>query len=199
MSTPIYNNNYRRNLKLYWQQYIPNWNIPKGYHVHHIKPQSVGGTHHPKNLIALHPDDHFTIHKLRGDRYINTGFLTITNQHGVNNPFYNKHHSDKTKQYLRTINLGRKHTKMTKQKISESSLGKHHHYFTGIYHTPYGPFESALQAGRNLGISQQSIINWCKKNNNKIISTKSVSRSSFLQKDHIGKSFNDIGFGFELI
>ena len=66
--------NYRRNLELYWQQFYPNWKIPKGYHVHHIKPRSLmrddNDVHHPTNLIALHVDDHVTIHKCRGDKPI---------------------------------------------------------------------------------------------------------------------------------
>lgn len=60
--------NHRQILIDYWRQYIPTWYIPKGYHVHHIVPLSAGGTDDPRNLIALHPDDHVTIHEMRGDR-----------------------------------------------------------------------------------------------------------------------------------
>jgi len=31
--------NYRQILTEYWQQYFPKYQIPKGFHVHHIKPQ----------------------------------------------------------------------------------------------------------------------------------------------------------------
>ena len=73
MSTDIiYNKNYRKNLTLYWKQFYPNWSIPKGYDVHHIKPRCLWDKeeieqHHPKNLIALHPDDHYSIHNNRGE------------------------------------------------------------------------------------------------------------------------------------
>ena len=68
-----YTKNYKANLIMYWQQFYPGWKIPKGYHVHHIKPVCTFEDptdlriHHPRNLIALHPDDHSTIHALRGD------------------------------------------------------------------------------------------------------------------------------------
>jgi len=84
MSNPIYtHSNYRLNLTRYWQQFYPLWKIPIGYHVHHIKPKSLfkdkddPRMHHPRNLIALHPDDHISIHKLRGDSWLQGKFLLI--------------------------------------------------------------------------------------------------------------------------
>lgn len=68
---------YRRNLINYWRQWYPEWDIPKGFHVHHIIPRFCGGTDDPRNLIALHPDDHIAIHKNRGDKWaINGTFLS---------------------------------------------------------------------------------------------------------------------------
>ena len=57
----------RKNLIFFWIQHNPKFYIPKGYHVHHILPRSCGGGDDAKNLIALHPDDHISIHKHRGD------------------------------------------------------------------------------------------------------------------------------------
>lgn len=80
-----FNLDYRRNLVLYWRQFYPNWIIPKGYHVHHIKPKSTYADksdpriNHPRNLIALHPDDHVSIHKLRGDKFVTKSFVSIAN------------------------------------------------------------------------------------------------------------------------
>ena len=80
-ATILYNKNPRRNLTLYWQQFYPDWAIPTGYHVHHIKPKCTfkdpedPRIHHPSNLIALHPDDHYAIHKCRGDKWISERFL----------------------------------------------------------------------------------------------------------------------------
>jgi len=81
MSAPIYHKtNYRKNLTLYWQQYFSGYQIPKGYHVHHIKPKTTGGDNHPSNLIALHPDDHISIHKCRGDNVANNVFIISNNK-----------------------------------------------------------------------------------------------------------------------
>jgi hypothetical protein len=76
---------YRNNLILYWQQYYPTWTIPLGFQVHHIVPKSVAKNkgwddykiNHPKNLVALHSDDHISIHKNRGDKYVN-GMVRLT-------------------------------------------------------------------------------------------------------------------------
>jgi len=80
----IYTKNYRQNLILYWRQYYPDYTIPAGFIIHHIRPQSTfinssdPKIHHPRNLIALHPDDHYSIHKCRGDKMLNKGFITST-------------------------------------------------------------------------------------------------------------------------
>jgi len=91
----MYNKNSRRNLTVFWRQYFPEYQIPNGYHVHHIKPRSTFEDkedpfmHHPKNLIALHPDDHVSIHLLRGDKYVHRnwiikGSITKSNDIDVN-------------------------------------------------------------------------------------------------------------------
>ena len=67
--------NYRKNIITYWRQWYPNWNIPTSYHVHHITPRyvckqqgiKIDEMNHPSNLITLHPDDHVSIHRHRGD------------------------------------------------------------------------------------------------------------------------------------
>ena len=82
MSNIEYTTNYRRNLTLYWKQFYPDYTIPAGYHVHHIKPNCTFSDkddlriHHPKNLVALHPDDHASMHKCRGDTQLSMPFLT---------------------------------------------------------------------------------------------------------------------------
>ncbi len=84
MSTPIYSKtDHRKNITLYWQQYFPKYKIPKFYHVHHIKPKCTFEDkndpmiHHPRNLIALHPDDHQSIHRCRGDIRLANGILSV--------------------------------------------------------------------------------------------------------------------------
>ena len=94
---------YRKNLILYWQQYFPDWSIPVGYHVHHIKPKCTFEDkndpciHHPRNLIALHPDDHAAIHKCRGDVMPKSGIFRM---------------------------LDYKHSNESKQKISKALSGR---------------------------------------------------------------------------
>jgi len=87
----IYSNtNYKQNLIKYWRQFNPLYKIPKGFHVHHIIPKLIAKQNgwedakinHPKNLIALHPDDHISIHKNRGDKLKNHNYLHLL---GLNN------------------------------------------------------------------------------------------------------------------
>jgi len=151
-----YSKDYRKNLKLYWQQFYPEYSIPEGYHVHHIKPKCLFNDkndpriHHPSNLIALHPDDHWTIHKLRGDKYIKESLILSINgrkasaetkekiskaKMGENNPAYGKPSwnkgckwSDESKLKMSISSKGISHpqTEETKQKIGKANRGKRH-------------------------------------------------------------------------
>lgn len=86
-------NIYRKNYIDYWKQFNPLYEIPKGFHVHHIKPQSCGGSDYCPNLIALHPDDHLAIHKNRGDKVANSPWI-IKGGHTVP-------HTEETKEKIR--------------------------------------------------------------------------------------------------
>jgi len=107
------NTNYRQNIIAFWQQYFPNYKIPIGFHVHHIKPKSIckqegwsdEQINHPRNLMVVHPVEHFSFHQLRGDRSANNNFII-----GVvgSTPWMK----------------GRKHTDDTKKKMSTSSKGQ---------------------------------------------------------------------------
>jgi group I intron endonuclease len=138
MSTSIYNGNYRKNLITHWRQFYPDWDIPTGYHVHHIKPKALGGTHQPKNLIALHPDDHVSIHRCRGDK-INDKFILVARRHGKNHPMYGKKHSEETRLKMKEVHkditgknnpmYGKKHSEETKKKLSKQKTGKNHPFY----------------------------------------------------------------------
>jgi len=104
---------YRQNLINYWRQWYPEWEIPKGFHVHHIIPQSCGGSNHPSNLIALHPDDHVAIHKNRGDRFAGNIISTI-----------GRTLTEETKRKMSEAKKGKKRTEETKRKISNAHKGK---------------------------------------------------------------------------
>ena len=116
-----YINDPRVNLLRYWQQFYPSWTIPKGYHVHHIHPrctfanQNDPRIHHPSNLIALHPNDHATIHRLRGDT-VTKNFITS---------IVGRKCSDETKQKMSDSAQDRlPPSQATRDKISKSSLGR---------------------------------------------------------------------------
>ena len=119
MTTPIYTTNYRKNLTLYWRQYYPDWTIPEGYHVHHIKPQAIfqdksdPRINHPRNLIALHPDDHQSIHQLRGDKISRTGMIIIKN----------RKLSQATKDKISKGNKGKVRTSAFRKAVSDSKKG----------------------------------------------------------------------------
>ena len=142
MRTPIYHKyDHRKNLTLYWRQYFPNYQIPKGYHVHHIKPKSIckqkgwkdERINHPSNLIALHPDDHHSVHKCRGDIVTCNFIKIIGHQKGKKSTRRNYTHSKETRNKISKANkgnpspkgmLGKYHSANTKEKISKSSKGK---------------------------------------------------------------------------
>ena len=162
----MYSKNYKRNIVMYWRQWFPEWNIPKGYHVHHIKPKCTfkdkndPRIHHPSNLIALHPDDHVTIHSLRGDkRAANGGFLNMRDykhseetkskmkESAKNRPpqsqeTRNKHSKSligksKSPEHIKNMVLARagwKHSTESKQKISDANRGTNNSMF-GKHHT----------------------------------------------------------------
>jgi hypothetical protein len=141
MSTIIYHpTNFRQNLIKYWRQFYPSWNIPKGYHVHHIVPKAIAKQqgwsderiNHPKNLIALHPDDHHSIHLNRRDVCAQNGFLKIV---GLNSPsgknasMYGKKHSKETKKKMSEWHTGRTRSKETKKKMSECQKGEKGYWY----------------------------------------------------------------------
>lgn len=132
-----YNNNPRSNLRLYWRQFYPNWEIPEGFHVHHIKPKctfedpSNPKIHHPSNLIALHKDDHWTIHRLRGDKNVNWPFINVIGQK-------KQPHTEETKKKISQANKGktawnkgisvgkgRKKSDVTKQRMRKPKTKEH--------------------------------------------------------------------------
>jgi hypothetical protein len=104
---------------------------------------------------------------------------------GENSPNYGKHLSEKTR-----------------NKLSELKKGENNYRFEGYYVTPFGTFSSSIdhQIKEN-NINHKSIINWCKTNNDKIISKMSYAKSKYLQENFdesiIGKTFADIGFLFK--
>lgn len=143
-----YTNNYRRNLALYWRQFYPEWTIPKGYHVHHIKPRCTfedkndPRIHHPSNLIALHPDDHVTIHLMRGDKAVATGFMSVRGYT----------HSEETRRKISIGNTGKKATSAQRAKMSIYRKGAGNSFY-GRKHTAKTKLkQSQSHKGCGLGV-----------------------------------------------
>lgn len=113
--------NYRHNLIKYWKQFNPDWDIPEGYIVHHIKPKCTFEDNddllirHPRNLIALHPDDHVAIHKCRDDKFVNEKLILLIKGNKL---------SVEQKDKLRKNRLGADYSTKTKKKMLDAKTHK---------------------------------------------------------------------------
>ena len=227
----LYSNNHRHNLTIYWRQFYPNWTIPKGYHVHHIKPKCTFADkndpriHHPRNLIALHPDDHQTIHRCRGDHQLANGILSVrhairTTEHTEKiaaanrgkkrtEPAWNKglHYrlppcAEATKKKIAKTLTGSKRPQVVNDKISKSLTGKYtgnkSGKYIGDYVTPWGTYDSLVATIKACPVptSERVIQNFCRFKNTKSIHHSSARQCNFLNEDAIGRTPLELGFKF---
>lgn len=229
--------NYKRNLIMYWRQFYPQYELPAGFVIHHIMPRSVAKQkgwdgykiNHPKNLIALHPDDHASIHKCRGDKYISDTFMLVAgfSNRGENNGMYGvvpwnkglpmpKNISDALAEgaatwrdnggmdeaYCNKISqtmTGVKKTDEHAKHIADAIKGEKHHSFNGYYHTPFGKLSASTQIEDK--VPNQLVRRWCT-NADKCVTIYSYTQNKFLQSlgdNVIGKTFREIGFWYEEI
>jgi len=89
-----------------WRRKLGLDEFPSFFQIHHIKPRcecllagwSLERINHPRNLIHLHPDDHKTIHLLRGDtRSKSSGFFLMASSKRMwNDKEWSDNHSKKT-------------------------------------------------------------------------------------------------------
>lgn len=151
------------------------------------------------NLILLTEIAMITMYDTFNNGYNMTiggeGVISKTAISGNQHYLYNKRGNE-------TPNFGIKRTNETKLKMSIAQLGKKNYRFKGYYHTPWGIFESSTQAAEAspYKFNHQSILNWCKKNSNNIITWRHTSQSPYLKslpESPLGKTFREIGFGFE--
>lgn len=127
---------------------------------------------------------------------------------GKNNPFYGKTHSDEVKQILSENMSGEKNPFYGKKRPDHSKklkekTGKDYPKFRGFFITPNGKFDSYKTASEKTGIKLSSLYNYCY-SSDKAITKLSYSKSTFLQnlgseKELVGKTYADIGFGFEYV
>jgi hypothetical protein len=129
---------------------------------------------------------------------------------GRNNSMFGKKHNPETLDKIGSAAKGKRHgayngmfgkthTDEVKASLSISNKGRNNNQFEGYFITPWGKFESAVDAAINyqFDITAWTINRWCKKDNLTII--RKTSRPKLIQINNIGKTYNDIGFGFERI
>ena len=208
---------YRNNIIKYKRLYDPTYVIPKGYHVHHIVPKSVGKRmgwslheiNHPDNLMVVSPEEHKKIHEERGD-VSSSNFLSMLEHdvsgnknywYGKKGYWYNKKRPDHS-EFLKKFHPTKGKGNSSKGKPRIHTRGINNHQFYGYYHTPFGKF-TCPQEYTETYISQESIYKWCKNCDIKIHRV-SYYKSSFLKslgsvEEVTNKTFRDIGFWFEHI
>ena len=135
---------YQRILTKYWRQYYPNYQFPKGFVVHHIIPRCEGGTDDPKNLIALHPDDHATIHRCRGDK-VSEKFILIGN-----------YWDEEKRESARKRATGVKQSKETIQK--RMRYGEEHHWYGKTFSEQHRKKLSNSHKGKKLSKDHRDAI-----------------------------------------
>jgi group I intron endonuclease len=127
---------------------------------------------------------------------------------GKNNPFYGKSHTEETKKKLSEMRVGEKNpfygkTRPEHSKKMKALRGKDYPKFKGYFLTPFGKFESYKDACEKLDISNCTLYNYCVVLYEKEISRGSYAKSKFLNQNYdetiIGKTYNDLGFGFEYV
>jgi hypothetical protein len=117
------------------------------YENHHILPRCLGGNDDKENLVLLTAKEHYVCHKLlthiyKGNTKIICAFHRMTNDKrkncrissrdyayvkelttGGGNAFFNKHHSEKTKEILKIKKTGKKLSKEHCKSISNGLMG----------------------------------------------------------------------------
>jgi hypothetical protein len=100
--------------------------------------------------------------------------------------------------------FGKTHKPESIAKMIENRSGEKHFAVKGYYITPWGKFLTAgeaADANAELHINHTSLRKWCKQDH-KTVRKQSYEASQYLNslnEDTIGKTFKDIGFGYEEI
>jgi hypothetical protein len=110
-------------------------------------------------------------------------------------------HSEETRKKMSDAQKGKKYSEESLKKMSEAKKGEKNNLFKGYYVTPFGKFTSSIdQQIKENTIGCKAFRRWCKYNDT-IISKESYNQSKYLQENFdesiIGKTYKDIGFGFD--
>jgi group I intron endonuclease len=127
---------------------------------------------------------------------------------GQNNHFYGKTHSEETKLLLSDMKTGEKHPFYnTKRPLHSDKMkllrGEKYPKFKGYFITPIGRFASYSEVKSKLSLSTSSVYNYCIVMNENKITKLSYKKSKYLTQNYdeniIGKTYKEIGFGFEYV
>lgn len=112
-------------------------------------------------------------------------------------------HSIETRAKMRAARAKQVITDETKKKLSEHRKKESQNldYVNGCrigwYITPWGRFKSLTLAAKNKSCNRLSIKNWCRINNSKVLSMRTAKNSELFSVNDVGKTFAELGFGFE--
>lgn len=104
----------------------------------------------------------------------------------------------KSPEHIEKISIARKGAKWTSEqkenlKRDRPNLGENNPIFSGWYETPWGVYPTPKLASSNspFPITENAIRKYCKYNN-----TKTITKNHPVNKDYIGKTPQEVGFGF---
>lgn len=112
-------------------------------------------------------------------------------------------HTEETRRKMREARAKQVITEETKRKISEyrKRESQDPNYVNGCrvgwYVTPWGRFKSLTLAAEGQPCTRISIKSWCRINNDKKVSRLNLRGKSIFTEDDLGKTFAELGFGFE--
>lgn len=127
---------------------------------------------------------------------------------GEKNPFYGKTHTEETKAILSSSKTGDSNPFYGKKRPDHSEKmksknGKNYPKFRGYFLTPIGNFESYNDVCEKLSVSAYTVYKYCLLENETPVTKLSYAKSKYLKEnfcsDIIGKTYKELGFGFEYV
>lgn len=195
-------------------EYIVRLSAREHFICHRLLEKFTVGIAHQKMSYALWrlTNQNKVAYKITARTYANVRTIHAqtlsTRMSGDLNPNYQRIFSPEYKQKLRQARKrkppitygfrGRNHSDKTKQSMSKSKKGTKNPNYQGIYVTPWGKYQSAMQAAlhnQEYKFSETKILKFCK-NNEKIVNNLHVFRNPYFTENDKGKTFRELGFDF---